>query len=96
MPCSASQNIARRHGKPLRTIRFDPAHEGEWRFRTNAATPAKPTTLVPAGKGKRIFDGKTFAGWEGNREWFRIEDGAIVGGSLKKRIPWNECRPASD
>ena len=43
-----------------------------------------------AGKGKRIFDGKTFKGWEGNLKWFRIEDGAIVGGTLKKRIPNNE------
>ncbi|MBL7133016.1 MAG: DUF1080 domain-containing protein [Phycisphaerae bacterium] len=43
-----------------------------------------------AGKGKRIFDGKTFKGWEGNLKMFRIEDGAIVGGTLKKRIPRNE------
>jgi outer membrane protein assembly factor BamB len=43
-----------------------------------------------AGERTRIFDGKTFAGWEGSREWFRIEDGAIVGGSLKERIPRNE------
>jgi Domain of Unknown Function (DUF1080) len=37
-----------------------------------------------------LFDGKTFAGWEGNEEIFRIADGAIVGGSLDKRIPRNE------
>jgi hypothetical protein len=37
-----------------------------------------------------IFDGKTFSGWEGNRDFFRIEDGAIVGGNLKERIPRNE------
>ena len=43
-----------------------------------------------AGERTRIFDGKTFAGWEGSRKWFRIEDGAIVGGSLKERIPHNE------
>ena len=38
-------------------------------------------------KGRPIFDGKTFDGWEfrGNEEWFRIEDGAIVGGSLERR-----------
>ena len=34
--------------------------------------------------------GKTFAGWESHREWFRIVDGAIVGGSLTKRVPRNE------
>lgn len=33
-----------------------------------------------------LFDGKTFAGWEGNQEVFRIEDGAIIGGSLNKRL----------
>ncbi len=38
-----------------------------------------------------IFDGKTFAGWEGDtKRTFRIEDGAIVGGSLKERIARNE------
>lgn len=37
-----------------------------------------------------IFDGKTFDGWEGNLNVFRIEDGAIVAGSLKERIPQNE------
>lgn len=40
--------------------------------------------------GKAIFDGKTFAGWEGNLDWFRIEDGQIVGGTLEKPIPNNE------
>ena len=37
-----------------------------------------------------IFDGKTFAGWEGDLKIFRIEDGAIVGGSLKDKIARNE------
>ncbi|HUT14478.1 MAG TPA: DUF1080 domain-containing protein [Thermoguttaceae bacterium] len=37
-----------------------------------------------------LFDGKTFTGWEGNLEAFRIEDGAIVGGSLQERVPRNE------
>lgn len=52
--------------------------------------PASRPATQPAGKAKRLFDGKTFKGWEGNRKWFRIEDGAIVGGSLKRRIPRNE------
>ena len=43
-----------------------------------------------AGKAVPLFDGKTFEGWEGPLEAFRIEDGAVVGGSLKKRIPRNE------
>ncbi|GMU92038.1 MAG: hypothetical protein AMXMBFR4_10960 [Candidatus Hydrogenedentota bacterium] len=39
---------------------------------------------------KSLFDGKTFTGWEGNLDVFRIEDGAIVGGSLKERVARNE------
>jgi len=37
-----------------------------------------------------LFDGKTFAGWEGNMKSFRIEDGAIVGGSMTAKVPRNE------
>lgn len=37
-----------------------------------------------------LFDGKTLDGWEGNLEYFRIEDGAIVAGNLKGDIPHNE------
>jgi hypothetical protein len=47
-------------------------------------------SAAPANKPVRLFDGKTFAGWEGNLNHFRIEDGAIVGGTLKERIPRNE------
>ncbi|MHC4457433.1 MAG: 3-keto-disaccharide hydrolase [Planctomycetota bacterium] len=36
-----------------------------------------------------LFDGRTFNGWEGDLNWFRIEDGAIVAGSLEKEIPHN-------
>lgn len=40
--------------------------------------------------GTPLFDGKTFNGWEGNLTAFRIEDGAIVGGSLKQEVERNE------
>jgi hypothetical protein len=30
-----------------------------------------------------VFDGKTFAAWEGDLTFFRMEDGAIVGGTLE-------------
>ena len=53
----------------------------------------EPSPVVEQDPGKpavSIFDGKTFSGWEGNLDFFRIEDGAIVGGTLKKRIPRNE------
>lgn len=38
----------------------------------------------------RLFDGRTLQGWEGSEQSFRVEDGAIVGGTLKERIPRNE------
>jgi hypothetical protein len=48
----------------------------------SAAEPAKPV---------KIFDGKTFAGWEGDtNKTFRIVDGAIVGGSMSANVPRNE------
>lgn len=42
-------------------------------------------------KQVRLFDGKTFKGWEGDtlRTW-RIQDGALVGGSLTEKVPHNE------
>lgn len=44
----------------------------------------------PADERISLFDGKTFAGWEGNLQMFRIEEGAIVGGNLQTKIPNNE------
>lgn len=37
-----------------------------------------------------LFDGRTFAGWEGNEKVFRIADGAIIGGSLQEKVARNE------
>ena len=37
-----------------------------------------------------IFDGKSLEGWEGEEKWFRVENGAIVAGSLDERIPINQ------
>jgi hypothetical protein len=44
-----------------------------------------PATGVP------LFDGRTLTGWAGDigRTW-RVEDGAIVGGSLSETVPRNE------
>jgi hypothetical protein len=45
---------------------------------------SKPQQIV-------LFDGKTFTGWEGDTvHTWRIEDGALVGGSLNERVPHNE------
>ncbi|MBI2804704.1 MAG: DUF1080 domain-containing protein [Planctomycetes bacterium] len=46
---------------------------------------------LTSGQTLKLFDGKTLAGWEGDtRHTWRIEDGAIVGGSLDKTVPRNE------
>lgn len=34
----------------------------------------------------QLFDGQTFNGWEGSDKAFRIENGAIIGGSLEKGL----------
>jgi hypothetical protein len=46
--------------------------------------------LAAQPKPVAIFDGKTFAGWEGDLTIFRIQDGAIVGGTLERKIARNE------
>ncbi|MEX1104460.1 MAG: DUF1080 domain-containing protein, partial [Dehalococcoidia bacterium] len=48
-------------------------------------------TLPAAGRGENLFDGKTFAGWNGNTATvWRIEDGAIVAGHPDKAVPQND------
>lgn len=42
-------------------------------------------------KNTSLFDGKTFNGWEGDTlNTWRIENGAIIGGSLDETVPNNE------
>ena len=53
-----------------------------------AAPPAPAVELEPGFEW--LFDGKTLTGWEGKLAWFRIEQDAIVAGSLKEKIPNNE------
>jgi hypothetical protein len=50
-------------------------------------------SAMGADKGKTVslFDGKSFNNWEGDtNKTFRIQDGAIVGGTLNAKIPRNE------
>ncbi len=49
-----------------------------------AAPAADEAGFVP------LFDGKSLDGWEGDLNVFRIEDGAIIGGSLDQRVKRNE------
>ena len=49
------------------------------------------SSTLAADKPTTLFDGKTFTGWEGDTEkTWKIEDGAIVGGSLDTVVPRNE------
>lgn len=52
---------------------------------------ALASACVQGADWKSLFDGRSFAGWDGdtNRMW-RIEDGALVGGSLTSMVPRNE------
>lgn len=62
-------------------------------FSPSPVRAADPPTAQPSAKEEGfepLFDGKTLDGWEGAAKWFRVEDGAIVAGSLKERIPQNE------
>ncbi len=39
-----------------------------------------------------LFDGETLDGWsarEGEEKWWRVQDGALTGGSLEERVPRN-------
>jgi 3-keto-disaccharide hydrolase len=51
-------------------------------------------TLLPctvfAAEPKPLFNGKDLTGWEGDEKTWRVEDGAIVGGSLDTVVPRNE------
>ena len=53
-------------------------------------TPAMLVTADDKEDGfQRLFDGKTFEGWDGDSKVFRVEEGAIIGGQLKEKIPHN-------
>ncbi len=61
-----------------------------------------PTALAEVAGGKSpalkpdkdgfaaIFDGKTLNGWTGHAKLFRVENGAIVAGTMKEKVPNNE------
>jgi hypothetical protein len=51
---------------------------------STAVLGGQPAAPIP------LFDGRTLTGWEGSRALFRIESGAIVGGTLAAAIARNE------
>jgi hypothetical protein len=48
-----------------------------------------PIPLVAA-EPVKLFNGKDLTGWEGEEKTWRVEDGAIAGGSLETIVPRNE------
>ena len=62
-----------------------------WVSFTPTTLPSTDEQVYNPGKDKleKLFDGKSFEGWEGDKEWFRVEKKCIVGGSLEKDIPQN-------
>ncbi len=49
------------------------------------------SSAEPGREKKPLFDGKSFEGWEGDTQnTFRIQNGAVVGGSLLAKVPRNE------
>ena len=63
-----------------------------WRWLAVAALclTAGMTLAAEPGEFVSLFDGRTLDGWEGNKDVFRVADGAIVAGSLEKGQPHNE------
>ncbi|NQU49774.1 MAG: DUF1080 domain-containing protein [Planctomycetes bacterium] len=50
------------------------------------------TSIALQSDVESLFDGKTLNGWEvrsGEEDWWRVEDGKIVGGSLHEQVPHN-------
>ena len=58
-------------------------------MRTLALALLLPASLLAADPVK-LFNGKDLTGWEGNEKTWRVEDGAITGGSLEAVVPRNE------
>lgn len=58
-------------------------------MRQGVTLVARDARAASAEEGVALFDGATLAGWEGSGEFFRVEDGAIVAGSLSRDIPVN-------
>ena len=45
---------------------------------------------APGAKAKPLFDGKSLALWEGNTKLWRVQDGALTGGSLTETVQAND------
>lgn len=45
--------------------------------------------VAPPARAAELFDGRTLQGWEGDLKWWRVQDGALTGGSLTEKVPRN-------
>ena len=64
--------------------------------------PRSPVPPLEETGFQSIFDGKTLSGWDGDPDFWRVEDGAIVGQSTQEHQPkqntfciWRGGRPAN-
>lgn len=46
--------------------------------------------FTAAASAANLFNGRTLDGWEGDLKWWRVEDGAITGGSTTEKVPRNQ------
>ncbi len=44
---------------------------------------------LQAAAATSLFDGQSLAGWEGDKQWWRVENKTITGGSTTEKIPRN-------
>ncbi len=81
--------VAGADGQPLPGVQVSAVPAGEAAPAAPAVPPAEPvdTRALDEAAPEPLFDGRTFAGWEGDTTCFRIEEGAIVGGQLAQPIP---------
>ena len=67
---------------------------GKWFNKAYPAVKALAALLLTlsaaSAQPRALFDGKTLAGWEGDPKVWRVEDGAIAGGSLDRNQPRND------
>ena len=59
-------------------------------MRLSSSLPLSMPAPLLAADPKSLFDGKDLTGWEGDEKTWRVEDGAIAGGSLDAVVPRNE------
>src|SRR5882762_911755 len=60
-------------------------------FLVLAGLPARGDEIpAPSGNAKPIFDRRSLNGWEGLENFWRVEDGALTGGSLTETVKENE------